>query len=1591
MANTGAGKASVNLKASVSVESVDGDLYEFNDATAPLIQNTGVYKQGGLTNLNETEVLFTPGSDHGYTDSGELITATPGSGNTLNVSVDGKSIGVTSSLGVSKNLEITGFDDVLLTADGTYITLKLVSNIVTVTEFSMDQVQLHTKSTTFTGIVSFLQLISSIGFVRYQTVHYSDTLEFSLRLGDQVVILSEATPGQSVVTSLASTTVLGTGNAIRCSLVLSGVLIVAGDNGRVGSFDGTAWKNYDGTGTGLGPYNSGTAMGSNQIRAIAAFSSGFAVGGVGGRVASWDGAAWKNYDATGDGFGPSDNGTLIGSNTINAMATWQGILAVGGVGGRMGATDATTKWVYTTAISTIVPSVQSPPPVTNVLMIGANDILAMAIYTTGTQQVLVVAGAGGLVASFNYGWINSSGTLSPVSAATPWAFSTTSAPASLGWRDVAYGNGLWVAVAETTSTTAGIATSPDGITWTFRTTTAPGAVWAAVAYGNGTWVAVSGSTSTSAAIATSPDGITWTFRTTPAAAVGGWYSVAYGNGLFIAVVATTSTTAGIATSPDGITWTFRTTTAPAQNWSDVAYGNGLWVAVATTTSTTAGLATSPDGITWTFRTTPAPGGNGWRRVAYGNGLWVAVAETNSTTTGIATSPDGITWTLRTTTAPGGQWRGVTYGNSLWLAVALTTSTTAGIATSPDGITWTFRTTTAPGGSGWENCAGAPSGRFVAIAATTSTTAGIATTIPAIVGGVSNNATAVSTDSVTAILTDTSLIVIASALGKIASYNGTTWNNYNSGSGFSNNAVAVGANQVNAIAKFGTTYVFGAATGLLASWDGTNWKNYDGTGTGTGVRNNQTIVGPIDITALGVLNSLLWVGSAGGAENSMTSAGVFVPFYTISGGVVANLLSGMTGVGYLYAYRYENGQYLVDLVGNNLNIIWTLNNATLALTQLAGQYAWPQVSGGFTRHIITGTPTVVAADVHAISLTGYTAFTSTFVPGQTYTASGVSVASISQGQVGFNYADAVLVPTGQPTLAVNFYAPPPTGTPSAIQRVSRGNTDTLINGYGKLTNTFGVASSAGFEFRVGWITAGNNTGTQSYLSAAVIDGQATDAMGTVLTVIGEFDGLYTPNIGPDEDTILYGSGAFFRIIAVSTTVPDRIQRLNGRFTKINSISPLNLYDSDTQQLMISSMDYNGRAFWNYSGTPASTDSLTVSLIQYPGNVPFSFSSSIDTGERLVSFTPSASTVQPFGYRIPLSNQVYPGFHVDTYADGAYAFSTFNNGATGILEDPQLPIYAPVTLLPVPIGSEYAEGTATTFDETLFLFPNFDGYLAGNSSANNASVSAVGRFDTFLLYGQTYLFDGVQVYLATIADNVLISIAPMTYAQGMVYLATSPTEAFFLSTWDNSVYSYDGGRALTKVKTFTNVPAIIGAKYNVFENALILDTSTELVWFRDSIISSNPKKTAQLAAMTLWSTADGIYFVNSAGSWRYSYVADAGSTIVPLSVQTGYFGQGKNEVSIYKNWVFKMYAPNRQGFSVVATEHTKDQAKEYTNVQKIAVPAKDIDSNGYYYLRIQPQYQRALQQSMELNFTTNIILLETDLLVEDSVGAIPASSK
>ena len=296
----------------------------------------------------------------------------------------------------------------------------------------------------------------------------------------------------------------------------------------------------------------------------------------------------------------------------------------------------------------------------------------------GSTGMTVSSGSGSFTITFTNPVAQSSSvvklTIRSTVDQTVWT-SRTSATDN-NWNSVTYGNGIFVAVAQSGSGNR-VMTSPDGITWTSRTTPDSSEYWSSVTFGNGTFVAVSSSGSYGNQVMTSPDGITWTTRSNPGRDYSG---VTYGNGMF-AAVGGQGAGAMVMTSLDGFTWTQQSAIAGNNNWRSVVYGNGLFVAVSSDWK----VMTSPDGISWTGQTVPAS--VSMRSVTFADGIFVAVGVSGSGN-GVMTSPDGITWTSRLA-AQANTWRSVIYGNGLFVAVS--EDGTSRVMTSPDGITWTADT------------------------------------------------------------------------------------------------------------------------------------------------------------------------------------------------------------------------------------------------------------------------------------------------------------------------------------------------------------------------------------------------------------------------------------------------------------------------------------------------------------------------------------------------------------------------------------------------------------------------------------------------------------------------------------------------------------------------------------------------------------------------------------------------------------------------------------------------------------------------------------------------------------------------------------
>jgi hypothetical protein len=287
-----------------------------------------------------------------------------------------------------------------------------------------------------------------------------------------------------------------------------------------------------------------------------------------------------------------------------------------------------------------------------------------------------------------------------------------------------YGHGVFVLAAYFGGTTAvpavtpAVYTSPDGTTWTRRTLPVTGARVGKPRFLNGMFflgmdAATNGNgvpTGTNGAVLTSPDGITWT-AVTLSAPLYGPFSFSYGNGVYVAPVSgVTASTFQVLTSADGVTWIPRSIGGGASFVSSVTFFNNKFY----TADFNAGLFSSADGTSWS-KVSSAPAGpnivastsstllvtipptttggtiqrqsltaDGTTFITASpgqplvfdtlptvNGVFstiVPINSSNSNNTEVMTSPDGNNWTKIATAANQYSAADLAYGGGRWVFV-----------------------------------------------------------------------------------------------------------------------------------------------------------------------------------------------------------------------------------------------------------------------------------------------------------------------------------------------------------------------------------------------------------------------------------------------------------------------------------------------------------------------------------------------------------------------------------------------------------------------------------------------------------------------------------------------------------------------------------------------------------------------------------------------------------------------------------------------------------------------------------------------------------------------------------------------------------
>jgi len=773
--------------------------------------------------------------------------------------------------------------------------------------------------------------------------------------------------------------------------------------------------------------------------------------------------------------------------------------------------------------------------------------------------------------------------------------------------------------------------------------------------------------------------------------------------------------------------------------------------------------------------------------------------------------------------------------------------------------------------------------------------------------------------------------------------------------------------------------------------------------------NATIVGSlVSMTGIAFVRGMVFsynstlefAFSGNNAAWVITETGVV----TLVGGIGSIIGGPYPGLAML-TWKFENGQYLFSLTNTSrasnggYSYLGTIAGAA-SITFAGGVYAAYPVpyfynDGGTYRsrvYLISSQQarscTLGSPYPNAIGWVGYDAGA---VFQNTIQALNVGNAPATYTQsvlTGFGYSEMKPL-LGSAANGVHFQFPANALT-SVYDTTAGVDGDPMWNLQLGLFSDYLYPAESCIQVRGIWNGNTYNTATQGTASIAIPANKVLNtygvsdggALGVPISEVGAMDvSEYVPCFvqsfpvsGYQDACFIYNSDNGFHIVYISDVITNRIKRVGSGIWDISSASPTSLYKEGDLNLSLGQTDYNNRAIsW---AAKVATQVLMTSIISYANGLY------IDNGEKLMFDSMSGYGIAAHFATNPLARGSiveYPVFIKENYIG-----SNVSNSPGQIVQIPNTEslIYVPSQNIPVPKGVIYSEGAANTESSTLFTQNGMPYYAIGSDVPK--------RYQAFSLFSQTYLFDGSVIRLANIVNGILQNditqqASIVCTATGMQYIATSPTEAYFLSAFDNSIYTFDGGRALTKQKRMSQLANIVDGVFNVRDNTLLMETAAEFVWIRDGVVTINTKNTDQ-ADVGLFSTNQGLYIMSDAtrNVYRYTYKPLSGSTIIPLNYQTAYFGPGGNKEKYAQEYIFTLYSASKGTVEYMCECSGYDANGFYSDNQVFGVVHPvDWTPAGYARIRIQPKNLRLLASSVRFYSASKVLIV--DLITRYEVGA------
>ena len=1102
--------------------------------------------------------------------------------------------------------------------------------------------------------------------------------------------------------------------------------------------------------------------------------------------------------------------------------------------------------------------------------------------------------------------------------------------APLGALDFALtSSDTWLLLSRTISTTFSEA---------FTTNPAPGGTWQAVVYGGGVWLAAAASAGVGNTLYRSTDnGVTWSAITIPAHSPNGIY-IRYGANVFMMYYATGGSLNNIARSTDyGLTWTTLTTPTSTQAVNDIQYGNGIWTIAINDSAYKQNVFTSTDnGNNWTTQTIQLIASNQKpnKLATDGLGKWWLTTQNSSVGEAVQYSADNcVTWTkLTMPVVPTGYWNLIKFGGNAVIVVDFGTGVSAQVYKSTDnGSSWSAVPIFPPVGNLW-----------------------LTLTYGNGYWAITNNSVSATTSIYRS--SDGTATWSAVTTPAVVAY-----------------AVACQFGSNNFVTVYNTT---STTQGILISskvYTQSFIVNEYNPTTAT-VSNTTTI----STTLTTEPSYACFVKS-----NSMTFATADIAYISFSGSTVTakvtvsgTTYTAFTGTGKPYNYTgisaFKNGgTYIVGGICDNTSMprsyycaspyaAWTAINETSYLAN----YEDFRTNLSQTINLI-GTPSMLSSANWTTFGTKVSIDTAGTVTTTTVTQAGLSITP-SNAFSGFGWASGKFTSTAATKLSP--FILDNAGTPVTI-------TETVTD-YGTkpipVCSIGSIATRKAFVYGIGTTTSGANA-----RPGQVVWGGTYGAMPIV-----EYG-----NVSNESPVVQWVNSSDYYLVSIPGTTSITLADIRPNQYNVYPISKSVLQISDSYGTIVDTVtgtvEQNAGA--HCPGFVSDIYLTGTTLLAYQTGYKYTNAVDLGTITTATGLPATGMTATSIAGAVLLPITFYQAASGTLYAKGLYSYGAQIAVDTTVA-------YVANSNLPPPVDAVYSGGGVQLLGQSALQTVNesdadgFAQYYAGYTLANQLPVA----YEFFNLFGQLYGFDGTKIYRIPVNGGTVGTPEQVAIASGMVFIANSPTVAWFFSDFDNCLYVFTGGQKLEKWQEMTGVAAVSSGAWSTLENSLYLqlaDATTLIMRDNKAMKIANAYST-----QTTYTTDGGTYFVSTASpslSKLWTYYAGSGTPLT-LTWQSGFYGMGRNQYSRITQVVFTLKVADATTTDIVVNYKWLTEADTGTETATLTGGTYTASSTGYVRIQYNPTQSLVYGASVGVSCSKKVILYDVVLYYTDG-GVAPVTNR